>query len=364
MSPALVVLAAWLLIALVYRWFALEAVRKLCEGFPALIGLEPDPALRIVAIRPLHGTASWLEPCLESLWREAAQTRTPLVLGWTDSDDPAAEVVAGVQARSAWPAIVRVGRGPAGRNPKVANMIQMTFGVEADVLLQSDADVSVRPGYIAAMTAPFSDPSVGLATCPYRSVPGGGLASRLDALMTNTHFLPSACLAVRLEGLHFGLGATIAIRATARDRAGGRDALLATPADDYELARKVEATGARLAWVPIVVEHAVADPWRSMVRRHLRWARVTRHVRLWGYLGQIVTHGSIPSLLVAAYLLATNRPGWLLVPAAWWTLQILALWRRRDTLGLTARDLPLLPLADVGAFLVFLGGIVGRAEPS
>jgi len=327
-------------------------------------GASDVSSLRIVAIRPLHGAPTWLEPCLESLWQESAETRTPLVLGWVDTADPAGEVVARVQARRAWPAEIRVGSGPPGDNPKIANMIQMISGVHADVLLQSDADVRVGPGYVAAMTAPFADPEVGLATCPYRSVPGPGLASRLDALITNTHFLPSACLAVELEGLHFGLGATIAVRTSALARAGGLDALLGTPADDYMLARNVEAAGARLAWVPLVVEHEVADrSWRRILQRHLRWARVTRHVRLWGYCGQLVTHGGIACLVVAACLV-TQSPAWLLLPIVWWIAQVLMLWPRRETLGLRAVDLPLLPLADVLAFLVFLGGIVGRAEPS
>jgi ceramide glucosyltransferase len=382
-TAILATLAAWLLAALVYRFLALDAVERLCtptapaesngdghwngngNGNGHGNGNGNGRALQVVAIRPLHGTASWLEPCLESIWREAAVTQTPLVLGWTDRDDPAGEVVASLQSRVTWPAVVRVGPGPSGGNPKVANMIQMTSEVEADVLLQSDADVRVGPGYVAAMTAPFADPSVGLATCPYRSTPGPGIASRIDALMTNTHFLPSACLAVRLEGLHFGLGATIAVRASALARAGGLAALLETPADDYMLARNIEAAGSRLAWVPVMVEHAVDErSWRAVLRRHLRWARVTRHVRFWGYLGQCLTHGSVPMLLVAAYLAASTRFAALCLPAGWWMLQISALWRRRSVLGLRARDLPLIPLADLGAFLVFLGGIIGRAEPS
>jgi hypothetical protein len=111
---------------------------------------------------------------------------------------------------------------------------------------------------------------VGFTTCPYRSVPTRSIASRVDALITNTHFLPSACLAVRLEGLHFGLGATVGVRRTALERAGGLDALLTTPADDYVLAQNVEAAGWRLAWVPMVVDHAVADSsWRAILRRRL-----------------------------------------------------------------------------------------------
>lgn len=361
----LAALTLWLLAALVYRVLALDAVGRLCAASPPAVSDRDGTALQVVAIRPLHGTASWLKPCLESIWHEAAATRTPLVLGWTDHDDPAGEIVASLQSDSAWPAIVRVGPGPSGLNPKVANMIQMTSEVEADVLLQSDADVRVGPGYVAAMTAPFADPTVGLATCPYRSTPGSGIASRIDALMTNTHFLPNACLAVRLEGLHFGLGATIAVRASALARAGGLRALLETPADDYMLAQNIEAAGSRLAWVPFVVEHAVDDrSWRTVLRRHLRWARVTRHVRYWGYFGQLLTHGSVPMLLVFAYLVVTARFAAVALPAGWWMLQITALWHRRSFLGLRARDLPLVPLADLGAFLVFLGGIVGRAEPS
>jgi ceramide glucosyltransferase len=186
----------------------------------------------------------------------------------------------------------------------------------------------------------------------------------VDALITNTHFLPSACLAVRLEGLHFGLGATVAVRRTALERAGGLDALLTTPADDYVLGQNVEAAGWRLAWVPMVVDHAVADSsWRTILRRHLRWARVVRHVRLRGYFGQVLTHGSVPTLLLAALMaLAPHRREWLLVPAGWWAFHAAALWHRRKLLGLRTWDLPLLPLADVLAFLVFVGGMLGRAE--
>lgn len=48
--------------ALVYRWLALDAVGRLCTGAPPPTAAPSvDHALRVVAIRPLHGTASWLE---------------------------------------------------------------------------------------------------------------------------------------------------------------------------------------------------------------------------------------------------------------------------------------------------------------
>jgi Glycosyl transferase family 21 len=155
------------------------------------------------------------------------------------------------------------------------------------------------------------------------------------------------------------------VRTTALARAGGLDALLATPADDYMLARNVEAAGSRLAWVPLVVEHAVADvSWQRILQRHLRWARVTRHVRLWGYCGQILTHGCVPCLLIATLLTISHHPGSVLLPVTWWLVQAMALWGQRVPIGLRVGDLPLLPFADLLAFCVFLGGLVGRPAPS
>jgi hypothetical protein len=61
--------------------------------------------------------------------------------------------------------------------------------------------------------------------------------------------------------------------------------------------------------------------------------------------------------------MVTHRPGWMMLPVAWWTLQAVVLWRRRGP-SVSACTTSLLPLADLGAFVVFLGGIVGQAEPS
>jgi ceramide glucosyltransferase len=244
-------------------------------------------------------------------------------------------------------------------NAKMGNLIQMLDGVDADLLLLSDADIAVPEDYVARLTSPFKNGDVGLVTCPYRSVPAAGLASRLDALVTNLHFLPSACLATRLEGLHFALGATIAVRERALAAAGGFARLLDTPADDFLLARHVEEAGWRLAWSPMIVDHLLEpEGFVAAARRHLRWARVVRHTRPLGYLGQIVTHGSVPALLLAA----SGAGVWL--PLGWWALESVGLWRRRGILALRASDLALIPVADLLAFGVWLGGTLGRARPS
>jgi ceramide glucosyltransferase len=356
-------LVLWLAVAGLYRWIALRSLALLCDPD----GGPPDPVPpdgEVAALRPLHGAPRGLASCLESLLRATALARARCVVGVESPEDPAAELAARVIA--SMPGVraeLRAAAGPPGVNRKVANQIQMAEGLDADLLLLSDADVRVPLDYVARATRPFKDGDVGLVTGPYRSVPAAGLASRLDALVTNTHFMPSACVAARFEGVHFGLGASIAVRAEALSRAGGFEALLPLAADDYGLARKVEAAGYRLAWTPMLLEHVLEDEgWRRVLRRHLRWARAVRSSRPLGYLGQIAVQGPLPALLLAGAWLARGGAGWL-VPLGWWSVQLALVWRCRALLRLRGRDLALLPLADLLAVLVWAGGLLGSPEP-
>ena len=49
----------------------------------------------------------------------------------------------------------------------------MQDAAEHRFFVVSDSDVSVGPGYLRAVIAPFADKRVGLVTCLYRGVHGG-----------------------------------------------------------------------------------------------------------------------------------------------------------------------------------------------
>lgn len=363
MSVLGVLLVGWLAVSVAYRLLAFASLARMCEPE----GLSPSatiPKGEVIALRPLSGAGEQLESCLESLWRAGKSGRMRILVGIADANDPAASVVARVRER--WPETpcrVAVGVGPPGINFKVSNQVQAARGEHADFWLLSDADVRVPDDYAERLLAPFAEAGVGLATCPYRSVPARSSVSRIDALVTNTHFIPNVCLAARFEGLHFGLGATIAVRGSALERSGGFESLLGLAADDFWLARKVEGAGWRLAWVPMMVEHVLEEEgWRSALARHVRWNRVTRASRPVGYFGSVVTHDLLPALACTLALFAAGGPGW--VPLlGWWTLRAAALWQRRELLHLRARDLWLVPLVDLAALVVWFAGLFGSAEP-
>ena len=54
-------------------------------------------------------------------------------------------------------------------NLKVGSLIDLAREARHPILIVNDSDISVPPGYIRDVTAPLSDPDVGLVTCLYRA---------------------------------------------------------------------------------------------------------------------------------------------------------------------------------------------------
>ncbi len=352
----------WLVASVGYWIAAMRAVQRLGDSDriePASNTHAWRPTVTLA--RPLHGAPHYLRSCLLSLFEAARRSGAGVRLGIQPPEDPARSVVEELLRGREQPVDVRSDPAPPGGNRKVANLIQALDGCDADIVVLSDADISLPVDYVARVTAPLADPSVGLTTCPYRSVPSRSILSRVDALLTNIRFLPSTCLAIRAEGLHFALGATIAVRRDVLELSGGLSELLDEAADDHALACNVERAGYRLAWVPMLLEHHLAEESIGrMMRRQLRWLAVIRSARPFGYLGLLVAHGLVPALWLAVKS-GVQTGCWVVV--GWWGLEMLLAWRRREILGVTARDLPLLPIVDVAAALLYAGGWVSRARP-
>ncbi len=76
----------------------------------------------------------------------------------------------------------------------------------------ADSDVRVTPDMLSTIAAEFQDQRLGLATCPYRAVPGRSFWSTLEAIGLNTEFIGGVLVARMLDGMKFALGPTIAAR--------------------------------------------------------------------------------------------------------------------------------------------------------
>jgi ceramide glucosyltransferase len=83
-----------------------------------------------------------------------------------------------------------------GTNFKVCNLANMLVAAKHEILVVADSDMRVGPDYLAAVTAPFADPRVGVATCLYKGTALYGWPSRLASMFINEWFLPSVLVAL------------------------------------------------------------------------------------------------------------------------------------------------------------------------
>src|SRR5206468_11482719 len=104
-----------------------------------------------------------------------------------DGNDPAIAVIRRVIEQFPKQSIRRVVGAPElGPSSKVNKLCRLAREARYDLLVVSDSDINVPPGYLRAVAAPFRDPAVGAVTCLYRGASDGRLASDLEAIGIST----------------------------------------------------------------------------------------------------------------------------------------------------------------------------------
>jgi ceramide glucosyltransferase len=271
-----------------------------------------------------------------------------------DPQDPALEDIE--RLRCAFPArtIETVVVSTKAPNAKTGVLEELAKRARHPLLLVNDSDITVDPGYLRAVTAPLADPDIGLVTCLYRAR-AGSWASRCEALGIATEFAVSVMVARLLGQAEFALGSTMVFRAETLREIGGFEAIAAYIADDYQLGKRIQATGRRIEFSGEVVETDLgAATWAQTWSHQVRWSRTIRVSRPGGYIGYAVTHATLWSLLAFA--------------AGQWQAGAAAL-ALRLAAGLmsgrvlqdrnVARDFWLMPLRDLFGFAVWLAGAFG-----
>lgn len=184
-------------------------------------------------------------------------------------------------------------------NLKVGSLIDLVREARHPILIVNDSDISVPADYIRDVTAPLSDPRIGLVTCLYRAE-AHDWPSRFEALAIATDFAPSTLVARLFRVSDFAFGSTLAFRKTDLDRIGGFEAIADYLADDYQLGHKLQALGVRNVISEVVVSTRLASgSWLGAWRHQVRWARTIRLSGGAGYAGLPITYASLWVVIAA-----------------------------------------------------------------
>ena len=183
--------------------------RALPRRAPAARAATAPP---ISILKPLAGVDDGLEENLRTFF-EQQYPEFEILFAVRSPDDPAIAVVERLRARyPAVPSRLMVTGEPPYPNAKVYSLDRMLAAARHDLIVMADSDVRVTPDMLATIAAEFQDPQLGLATCPYRAVPGRSFWNTLEAVGLNTEFIGGVLVARMLDGMKFALGPTIAAR--------------------------------------------------------------------------------------------------------------------------------------------------------
>jgi ceramide glucosyltransferase len=302
----LLAVAATGLIALGIEGRALR--RQLRGGAPV-----PRAAPGISVLKPLSGGDDGLVANLASFaaidWPEFE-----VLLGIHDASDLALPVAQAAEAR--WPGCFRVVmQGPdLGMNPKVSQLATLVGEARHSLLVISDSNVRVEPGYLAEIAARLEDPEVGLVT---HLIAGIGERSS-GALLENLHLAGGVATGIaaakQIAGRDVVMGKSMALRREDLAAMGGLEPVKDLLAEDYVIGQMVpRMLGKRVELASRPVQNVVQDSTLGeFFRRARRWA-VLQHALVgpWLYAAQVIHN---PLLLATLALVAEPAP-W--TAAAW-----------------------------------------------
>lgn len=238
-----------------------------------------------------------------------------VVFTFESADDPAYAAVRGWA--SEWPGVrwTQVIAGPAdGRSQKVQNLLAAVQSLDAaiEVIAFIDSDAIPHPTWLAELTAPLRDPTIGASTGFrwYRAAGGWveGLRSAWNA--ASVSFLHNPRYA-------FCWGGSTAIRAVTFQSCNVAGHWRTALSDDFQLTRAVQAAGLHVRFVPRCL---VSCEERMPFRQFIAFAR--RQL--------IITRICSPGLWRAAVMLATML---ISAASATFVLMLLSAYHGRWTLA-------------------------------
>ena len=333
------------------RFFTRERRRELDAHGPAVSLLKP---VRGVDFGSYDNFASFCR-------QEYADYE--ILFGVGDDADPAVPLIRRLMKEFPQRRIrLLIGAERIGANRKVNMLGRLTREAQHELLVLTDGDVRVAQNYLREVIAPFADRRVGGVTSFYRGIAEGNLGAELEAIGAASDFFAGVLMANWMEGITFGLGASIVTTKEWVAKIGGFAAIADMLADDYELGHRIAKAGGKImlsreaVWTMYPAQNS-----RSFWQHQVRWSHTVRLCRPLSFAGLIFTHG-LPWALFAAliaptpWIAATYLIAYLVLRFTMaWTVGV---WGVGD--DIVRRKLWLVPLRDAIHFVVWLASFASN----
>ena len=271
----------------IYSLFALFCVIEFFR--PGKLELKDIPEAPISILKPLSGKDPELYENLQSFCSQNYH-EYEVLLGVTDSNDAALNVAEKLQRQSSVKIVVN--ERSLGANRKVSNLNGLAEAARYPLLAVSDSDMRVDGSYLRHIAGEyFSGENTGLVTSLYKISNPASAGAAFESLTIALDFIPTVLVARRLEGVTFGLGASMLFSREALNAIGGFEAIADYLADDYQIGNRLWQKGYKIILSRYVLEdRAGAMSIAGHLKHQIRWARTYRACRPKGFMGYGITY--------------------------------------------------------------------------
>lgn len=257
----------WIAVAITVAVFFARKARPVREGYRPSVSL----------IKPVCG----LEKNLYTNLSSACAQDYPdyeVIYALQNPEDPVLPILERIRAENPQRRVrILVDPSAAGPNGRLCNILNATREARSDVLVYSDSDMFLAPGYLGVIVAPLADPKIGVSCTLYRAQGAVNMWESLELLSLNTEFVPSMIFATMTGAALACPGASQAIRRETLEKIGGLASMADHLVEDLELGRRISAAGLEVVIGPHVAATGVdLKGWRPWWRHQVYWDQNTR----------------------------------------------------------------------------------------
>lgn len=240
-------------------------------------------------LKPIKGTEQSLEENLRSFFEQDYPGELEIVFASEELSDPGMEVARRVAKAHPHVAARFVQSDPDfGLNPKVSNLAGAMAHARHDLVLQSDANVRVSPGYLARIVAELLDEKASLLTS---IVVGSGertVGATFENLQLTAMIAPSVCLALHVGGVSCVIGKSMLLRRSELDQVGGLESVKDILAEDFILGTYYQEAGLKVVLSTNTLENVNQDNTvDQFFARHSRWMKMRVVIHLGAFLADL-----------------------------------------------------------------------------
>ncbi len=272
-----IILTARILVAISMLVLTLYAVRHYWFAFTRLRMRRPKDTMELVGfvmptvtvLVPMHNEEKVAADILQALVEnDYDQSKLQIIPINDRSDDGTAKIIDEFAARHA---IIKPFHRTGGQGGKPAALVEVTKGIQSDILLMFDADYVPGKGMLKMLVAPFADPEIGAVmgrVVPYNV--GDSLLSGLLSLERAAGYQSAQQSRYNL-GFTAQFGGTVGgVRRTALEAVGGWNPQSLT--EDTDLTFAMLLNGWRTAYLNRAeCYEEVPQTWSVRRRQLMRW---------------------------------------------------------------------------------------------